>query len=152
MTDLQPTAGLEVRRSPVHGLGVFALRRFAPGEHIARYDGRRIPAEQAEGEHWDTRLTYLFALSDGSMIDGADGGNASRHINHSCAPNCVAYEVEDGGELHIEIEACTPIAVGHELFLDYQLIAEPEHPDEFACRCASVTCRGTMLASPTSGA
>jgi SET domain-containing protein len=35
-------------------------------------------------------VTYLFALSDGATIDGSDGGNATRYINHSCRPNCVA--------------------------------------------------------------
>jgi uncharacterized protein len=148
MTDCRSTPGLDVRDSHVHGSGVFALRTFAAGDPIASYEGRRIAQEACGGDRWDHRLTYLFGLSDGSMIDGAVGGNATRHINHSCAPNCIAYEVEDGdGPLRVEIEAVTEIAVGDELFLDYQLDAEADDPSEFACRCGTAACRGTMLAA-----
>ncbi len=140
------TPGLEVRCSAIHGQGVFALRPFAAGEPIARYEGRRVSREECQAGLWDHRLTYLFALSDGVMIDGAEGGNATRHINHACAPNCVAYEIEDeSGQLQVEIEALVDIAVGDELFLDYQLSAAEGAPADYACRCASAACRGTLL-------
>lgn len=145
-SDCLPVPGLEVRASGVHGLGVFATRRFEPGEPIARYAGRRLSREDAASGRWDHRLTYLFALSDGGMIDGAEGGNASRHINHACMPNCVAYEVDDDeGQPQVEIEALTAIAPGDEVFLDYQLSAEPGDRADYACRCTSPACRGTML-------
>lgn len=146
MSETTPTPGLEVRPSAVHGQGVFALRSFAAGDPIVRYAGRRIAKEDCEAGGWDHRLTYLFALSDGSMIDGAEGGNASRHINHSCAPNCIAYEIEDDdGMLQVEIEAWVDIGLGAELFLDYQLKAGADDPGAFACLCSSASCRGTML-------
>ena len=85
-----PVPGLEVRASGVHGQGVFATRAFAAGEPIARYEGRRVSRQESETGPWDHRLTYLFALSDGAMIDGAEDGNATRHINHACTPNCAS--------------------------------------------------------------
>jgi len=45
-----------------------------------------------------------------------------RCINHSCAPNCVAYEVAgDDGLATIEIEALRRIGADDELLLDYRL-------------------------------
>ncbi len=150
MSDCLPIDGLEVRHSPIHGHGVFALRRFKAGEPIGSYAGRRVSKEESESGDWDQQLTYLFGLSDGTMINGAEGGNATRHLNHSCEPNCAAYEVDgEDGLLHIHVEALTDIAPGDELFLDYQLNAEAEHPSEYACRCGSARCRGTMLAVET---
>jgi uncharacterized protein len=146
MSDCRSTTGLEVRISTIHGQGVFATQRFTAGEAIARYEGRRVSREESQAGLWDHRLTYLFALSDGSMIDGAEGGNATRHINHACTPNCVAYEIEDASrQLQVEVEALTDIAVGDELFLDYQLSAADGDAADYACRCASPACRGTML-------
>ncbi|RYH12641.1 MAG: SET domain-containing protein [Alphaproteobacteria bacterium] len=48
---------------------------------------------------------YLFALSDGGYIDGRRGGNATRRLNHCCAPNCHAQEYRrPDGRLEIRIE------------------------------------------------
>jgi SET domain len=71
---------------------------------------------------WDDRLTYLFALSDGTLIDGAQGGNATRHLNHACEPNCEAVEDHDeDGRLTVRIETTKSIRANDELFLDYAL-------------------------------
>ena len=109
--------------------------------------GRRYTAEQVQQRAWDHAVTYVFGLSDGSVIDGGEGGNATRYINHSCAPNCAAYEVEDAnGVLSVEIEALTRIGLGVELFLDYSLdVAEP-NAAEYACSCGAESCRGTLTA------
>lgn len=140
------SSAIEVRDSGIHGLGVFARRRIAAGSPIGRYLGRRYSADEVHSRHWEHALTYVFGLSDGSVIDGSEGGNATRHINHSCEPNCVAWEVEDDdGTLHVEIEARRPIARGEELFIDYGLSVETGNPDDFGCRCGAPGCRGTML-------
>lgn len=139
---------VEVHTSTIHGSGVFARRRLPAGSRIGRYDGRRYSADEALQRAWDRRLTYVFGLSDGSVIDGSAGGNATRFINHSCAPNCAAYEVEDErGALHIEIEALRPVAHGEELFIDYKLGVAQGDPAHFGCRCGAAQCRGTMLAN-----
>lgn len=141
------TAPVEVRTSPIHGAGVFARRHLPAGTVIGRYEGRRYSADAARDRAWDHGLTYVFGLSDGSLIDGSEGGNHTRHINHSCEPNCVAWEVEDAqGRLHVEVETLRPVRRGEELFLDYSLSAEQADPDSFGCRCGAPACRGTMLA------
>ncbi len=139
---------IEVRQSLVHGQGAFAARSVRGGAPIGRYTGRRYTAEQIEGRDWNNARTYAFGLSDGSLIDGSEGGNATRHINHSCTPNCVAYEIEDeDGALSIEIEALRRIQPGEELFLDYSLDIAGEPSAEYPCACGAEECRGTMAAA-----
>lgn len=138
---------IQVRNSTIHGSGAFATKALSPGTFIGRYTGRRYSPEEVAERDWDHSLTFVFGLSDGSVIDGAEGGNATRHINHSCAPNCVAYEVEsEDGETWIEIEALQPIKAGAELFLDYGLDASNLDPADFPCRCGARVCRGTLVA------
>lgn len=136
---------IEVRASSVHGRGAFALRKFPRRALVAIYTGHRYSAKETDSLTVDSGLTYLFALSDGSVIDGARGGNDSRFMNHSCAPNCEAHETGAGSDLRIEVRAIRAIAPEEELFLDYQLIREPGDEAEYLCRCGAEVCRGTML-------
>jgi len=141
---------VEVRRSGVHGYGVFAVRTVRAGQQIGTYAGRRYAAGVSHPA-WDDQLTYLFGLSDGSMIDGAQGGNATRHLNHACAPNVEAVESYDAAdELVLDIQAIRDIAGGDELFLDYSLDIDGQDPAEYPCQCGAPKCRGT-LAAPEEG-
>lgn len=141
-----PLASVEVRRSGVHGHGVFAMRALRAGQEIGPYVGRRYAADEAH-DGWDDRLTYLFGLSDGSMIDGAQGGNATRHLNHACNPNVEAIEDYDSADdLVLVIHATRDIGVGEELFLDYALDIDGDDPGEYPCECGSARCRGTLAA------
>jgi hypothetical protein len=83
------------------------------------------------------------------VIDGAVGGNESRFINHSCAPNCQA--VSEGQRVFIE--ALTTIEPGTELVYDYAYARTPENDNPesealYACRCGAPTCRGSILEPP----
>jgi SET domain-containing protein len=139
-------AAVEVRESRVHGAGVFALRSLPPGFLVGVYEGRRYAPWQARDRQWDDAVTYLFGLSDGTLIDAADGGNATRHINHSCEPNCRANEEDDDGELRIVIRTRRRIRAGEELFIDYRLDVGVNDPLQYTCRCGSARCRGTLAA------
>jgi SET domain-containing protein len=85
---------IQVRTSVIHGRGAIATRALEPEELIGRYTGKVYPEAAVSERDWDHAVTFVFGLSDGSVIDGAEGGNATRHINHSSSPNCVAFEVE----------------------------------------------------------
>jgi uncharacterized protein len=136
---------IEVRESGIHGRGVFAARPIARGETVGVYAGRRYSAEQAAASEWDHALTYVFGLADGSLIDGAEGGNATRFINHSCEPNCAAFEVTaDDGLPEVRIEALRRIARHAELLLDYRLDVGDAPDADYPCRCGSARCRGTL--------
>lgn len=140
----------EVRRSPIHGNGVFARRKIGAGERIVEYEGERITSDEsairAEQGGGPVNHTFFFSLADGNIIDGGSGGNDSRFINHACEPNCEAYE-EDG---RVFIHALHDIGKGEELKYNYALIYEERHTPAvkklFECRCGSPECTGTMLA------
>ncbi|PTB17601.1 SET domain-containing protein-lysine N-methyltransferase [Trinickia symbiotica] len=138
-----------VRRSPVHGRGVFASRALEPGEQLLEYNGKVIAwsaAIRQYGKSGATGHTYFFGLSNGRVIDGGQRGNSARWLNHSCHANCEAIEIED----RVFIHASLAIAPGEELFLDYQLtvddLADEETRLSYVCRCNALGCRGTMLA------
>jgi SET domain-containing protein len=140
---------MEVRPSPVHGDGVFALRRIAEGERIGSYEGRRYTASQAAVYGAQGEVIYAFGLSDGGLIEGAEGGNQTRHLNHSCAPNCEAVETRaDDGQIQIEFHATRTIRKGEELYIDYWLARDADDHGAYLCRCGAPQCRGTMLAPP----
>ena len=136
--------------SHIHGQGAFAARDFDEGEQLGVYEGKRYSARQVRRRTWATGLTYVFGLSDGSVIDAAVGGNSTKHLNHSCTPNCEACEeIGQDGDAHVVFYALRSIGAGEELFLDYSLIVdETEEPDAFGCSCGTSRCRGTMLAGP----
>ena len=137
---------VEVRRSDIHGRGVFALRALHAGEEVGHYTGRRYAPDESDAA-WDGNLTYLFGLSDGSVIDGAQGGNATRHINHACAPNVEAVERRAADDtLHLVVRTLRRIQAGDELFLDYALVIDGDEPTGYPCACGTVECRGTMAA------
>ena len=60
---------VEVRPSGIPGRGVFALRALRAVVEIGHYTGRRYAPDETDTA-WDGSLTYLFGLSDGSVIDG----------------------------------------------------------------------------------
>jgi hypothetical protein len=102
----------EVRKSPVHGNGVFARRFIDAGERIIEYRGERISwddaTQRAAERGGPINHTFYFSLHDGRVIDGGRRGNDARWINHACSPNCEAYE-EDG---RVYIHALHPIEPG----------------------------------------
>lgn len=140
---------LRVRRSPVHGRGVFARVDLEAGRTLLDYEGERIGWDQANEEHaarGEAGHTFYFDLGDGTVIDGGAHGNDARWINHGCEPNCET--ILDGDRIHVD--TIKPIAAGEELFIDYNLIVDdPDDPEQralYACACGAPTCRGTMIA------
>lgn len=138
---------LLVRRSATHGRGLFARNDFAAGEQVAEYTGKMY-AEGEVSESWDGCRTYLFALSDGSTIDGADGGNESRYLNHSCDPNVEAFEIRQGnGIISLMVSTLRCVRAGEELLLDYSLVIdESDDVANYSCLCGHECCRGSMAA------
>jgi hypothetical protein len=141
---------IQVRKSGIHGKGVFALQPLQPGDMVIEYKGEIITWAEAQARHphdpSDPNHTFYFHIDDERVIDGKVHGNAARWINHACDPNCEADEV-DG---RIFIKAIKPVQPGDELFYDYGLIIDERYTaklkKEFACHCGSGKCRGTLLA------
>ena len=143
---------IEVRASPLHGLGVFAAQRIRRGTRIIEYLGERVSHAEADRryEHKDAEdaHTFLFIVDARTVIDAGIGGNAARFVNHACEPNCESV-IE---ARRVFIEAVRSIEPGEELTYDYQIQREVDDPPDvdaiFACRCGSARCRGSMLWPP----
>ena len=139
-----------VRRSAIHGRGVFATRAIRRGERIIEYKGQRVSwdvaMERPDSDPDDPAHTFLFELDDGRVIDARVRGNAARWINHSCAPNCETCEDDDG---RVYIEARRAIKPGEELSYDYKLIVDgkltKKERASYTCRCGKPQCRGSLL-------
>ena len=141
---------IQTRLSGVHGKGMFAVQDLAEGETLIEYIGEIISWKEALRRHphdpTDPNHTFYFHVDEKHVIDAKHGGNSSRWINHSCAPNCEADEQKG----RIFIKALQNIPAGKELFYDYGLIIDAPYTKklkaEYPCWCGAPNCRGTLLA------
>jgi uncharacterized protein len=89
-----------VRRSPIHGKGVFAAQPIEAGQTIGYFEGHAVARD---GEH-------VLWLDDGSALEVT---NDLRFLNHAAEPNADF----DGASL--EVWASRPIAPGEEITIHY---------------------------------
>jgi len=145
-----------MRRSSIHGNGVFATRLIVKGQRIVRYAGllrTHAEVDLAYARLEETGHTFLFTLNDEYVVDGNINGNIARWINHSCAPNCEAVIEQDSkGRAHCDrifIEALKHIQPGEELTFNYGITLAERHTPKlkqlWGCRCGVPTCSGTIL-------
>jgi histone-lysine N-methyltransferase SETD1 len=156
-----------VDRSRIHGLGVYCTvplpAKCAALEYVgeiisdANADAREaaekrsiVDAAAANGRvaspaELARASTYMFALDpvNGTVVDAARKGNATRFVNHCCEPNCVTRVVVVGGEKKILLFTSRDVAAGEELTYDYMF--KPDLPEnEAPCDCGADTCRGII--------
>ncbi|MEM9282081.1 MAG: SET domain-containing protein-lysine N-methyltransferase [Verrucomicrobiota bacterium] len=135
----------EVRRSGIHGRGLFAKKKIPAGTYVIEYVGERISKDEANERGWaqmdhsketGDAAVYIFTLNDKWDIDGNVPANAARLINHSCEPNCEAFIEDD----KIWIAALRTIRKNEELFFNYGFDLEnyKDHP----CYCGTKNCVG----------
>ncbi len=147
---------IHVRRSAIHGNGVFAATAIPAGTRLIEYQGRVMTHRQADTLYdgsSETGHTFLFTLNDKYILDANVGGNAARWINHGCDPSCNAVlEEDEKGRLRrdrVFIESKRDIQAGEELTYNYGIVLEerqtPRLKTIWACRCGSPKCTGTML-------
>jgi SET domain-containing protein len=142
-----------VRVSAIHGRGVVARVALTAGERVCEYRGERIDWPEALRRHPHDPAqpfhTFYFSIDDDHVIDGNVDGDFSRFMNHSCEPNCEAETSDVRGVTRVFIQAMRDIKAGEELVYNYGLTLDerytPTLKKQFACRCGSVKCRGTML-------
>ena len=138
-----------IRRSGIHGRGVFARKPIREDETVCEYKGERI-SEQEIGRRYPETMdginhTFVFGLEYDLNIDGGVNGNIARWINHSCDPNCDTYERDK----RIFVRAIRDIRPGEELSYDYAIEAGERLTKEvkarWPCWCGAKKCRGTVL-------
>lgn len=122
-----------VRKSPIGGFGVFAVRSFDAGAlirelNLGREITRDMPLRPGEGE----RLEHCTVV-DGRLFLV---GSPDRYFNHSCDPNAYLRFAP----ARTEVIARRSIGKGDELTLDY--LINNAGGDSWPCRCGAFRCRG----------
>ena len=126
---------VEVKPSPIEGLGIFAARSFRAGERIRRVNVvREVTPEAPIREDLGERVDHC-AYPDGRVMLW---GFPDRHVNHSCDPN--AWERFEGGASHLV--ARRDIRAGEEITCDYNI--NIDGGTAWPCRCGAARCRGTV--------
>ena len=117
---------LFVARSEIHGLGLFAGEAIEWGQRLIEFQGQPLSVKEVKRRQkfYDSiGFTCLMQFGDGHGIDGVVGGNESRFINHSTAPNVGALRENDW---RIVFYSLDDIAQGEELTFDYGF--DPKKP------------------------
>lgn len=95
---------ITVKRSPIHGKGVFAAGQIRKGTWVGTYEGK---ATKRNGMH----VLWIEPNPGSGSWEGINGTGELRYLNHSTRPNCEF----DGAELY----ALKQIRRGAELTFDY---------------------------------
>jgi hypothetical protein len=138
----------ELRQSAIHNCGVFAAADIPPDTRIVEYVGERISKKESarrglelmeRSKATGEAAVYIFTLNSRYDLDGSQGENPARYINHSCEPNCQAY-IERG---RIFIYSLRRIRRGEELTYNYGFDWDTweEHP----CLCGKPKCVGYIV-------
>jgi hypothetical protein len=126
---------IDVRRSPIEGLGVFAPRPFGAEERITQvHIVREITAERPLREDLGERAEHC-AYPDGRVVLVA---YPERHVNHSCDPN--AYEFFEGQTSYLV--ARRGIREGEEITIDYNV--NISDGTAWPCHCGAARCAGDV--------
>ena len=128
--------GVEVRESKIQGQGVYALRAFAPGEVVLRWDLSNTIRKEMLSTLASGELVYTHPL-DASLVLIVQP--PERFVNHSCNNNT---EVRDFCDV-----AITRIECGDEITSDY---GGDGSAVPFRCQCGSTRCKG-VIGSPEKG-
>jgi len=130
-------APVQFRDSPIEGRGVFARKRFAPGDVVTAYapQQRRLsiddPAATAAA---DTKLTLVS--EDAWVIVPDTQVPGGWLCNHSCSPNAAIYS--DGAG---RIQCLRAINPGQEVTIFYGWVTLNDATRD-PCRCGAPSCRG----------
>ena len=143
----------KVKKSKVHGSGIFATKNIKKNTKIIEYIGEKITKAEGDKRSEKRIKKYLDSLTDGSVyifelnkkydIDGSPMYNKARYINHSCDPNCEVDIVNN----RIWISSIKNIKKGDELSYDYGYEFDPEDFNDHVCKCGSKKCIGFIISS-----
>ena len=143
----------KVKKSKVHGSGVFATKDIKRNTRIIEYIGEKVLRSEGDKrsakrikDHLhseETGSVYIFELNSKYDIDGSPEYNKARYINHSCNPNC-EVDIVDG---KIWISSIKRISKGQELSYDYGYEFDVDDYKDHICKCGAINCIGYIISS-----
>lgn len=110
--------GIRIKKSPIHGKGVFANKPYSPQTEVAHFCGYEVE-----------RGTRHSITLEGRVIEGT---GPLRFLNHSCNPNCYFT-----GRTLVTKIAVSP---GEELTINYlecETAGRLRHPFKCKCKCGN---------------
>lgn len=105
-----------VKKSRIHGYGMFAAEGIQWGKKIIEYKGEIINDKEAS-RRIRRGAKCIMILADNKNIDGDVGGNAARFANHS-RRNANSFLLRDEGKVYI-VAGVEGISKGEEILFDY---------------------------------
>ena len=114
LTPISRGDGIEVRRSRLHGLGVFATAPFKPGDVIERCPVLVIDPEDADSLASGSLYGHVYDWGEGHAAVALGYGSL---YNHDPVPNAEYSASDDGEELVVKAKAV--IQPGDEILVDY---------------------------------
>ena len=141
----------KVKKSKVHGTGVFTTQEIKSGTKIIEYIGDKVTKKEGDKRSSERIKNYLNSKVSGSVyifelnktydIDGSPLYNKARYINHSCNPNCEVDIIKG----HIWILSIKNIKKGCELNYDYGYPFDKADFKDHVCKCGSKKCIGYII-------
>lgn len=117
---------IEVRQSPIQGLGVFAVRDITAGEIVTEWmPERELAEEEVHKLPFEERKCVSQIAPNKYVVIGIP----ARYVNHSCDANTYAEGMKD--------MAVRNIGAGEEITADYR---SENVPVSFTCHCGSPNC------------
>jgi len=122
------------KKSPIHGLGMFAKKNLKAGEIVAGWGGhlitekelRQLPVEIAHNYALEVYPGFYLAEISKKELDRAD------FINHSCNPNCKVVK-------KLIMIAKRNVAKGEELTCDFSV--DKTSGIKTLCNCRNKNCK-----------
>jgi hypothetical protein len=128
---------VEFRQSLIAGRGVFAKRRFRPGDLVVPYAPKQKRVDVHDPEATAAAETKLTLLSEQRFVIIPDTSVPGGWLcNHSCNPNAAIFS--DGAG---RIQCTRAIAPGEEVTIFYGWVSHND-PKRDPCLCGSPRCRG----------
>ena len=129
-------APVQFRDSAIEGRGVFARRRFAPGDVITPYAPQQQRLSIDDPAATAAAASKFTLVSEAAWVIVPDTSVPGGWLcNHSCAPNAAIYSDGPG-----RIQCLRPIDPGQEVTIFYGWVTVNE-PERDPCLCGSQSCR-----------
>jgi SET domain-containing protein len=124
---------IELRESPINGLGMFAKSPITSGETVVVWGGTFVETEEAERARAQGKI--VMQLDDDVYSIEEPGEDSTYFMNHLCDPN---VWMDD----RVTLVSRRAIATDEELTVDYSLFeANQDGFMGWQCVCGSPQCR-----------
>ena len=123
--------GIVVKKSKIHGFGIFAKRDFRKDEAIIRWKDYKVLNREDIEKLTKKDKNHLSYVNKEYVLVPPEG-----RVNHSCDPNVVL--------INFCYVAKRDIKKGEEITADY--VRESDPGFEMKCNCGSKKCRGIIRA------